>query len=170
MIRLETQRLILRDHLFSDLDAMHTWMSDPEVMSYLNWKTVTREETLKVLQDSLSENTNPHRTKYYFAILPKETQAIIGDTGLTVIAKNDSGGIGEIGYFLLQPYWGKGYATEAAQKVIEFGFSELHLHKITAGCDKDNHGSVRVMRHCGMRKEAEYAQQYFHKGRWRDRL
>jgi [ribosomal protein S5]-alanine N-acetyltransferase len=170
MICLETPRLILRDHLLSDLAALHAWMSNPTVMAYLNWKTTKPEETLKHLQASLAENANPQRTKYFFAIVCKETREIIGDVGLTVLSLNGAGRVGELGYFLLPRYWGKRYATEAAQEVIDFGFAELHLAKIIANCDRANLASERVMQRSGMQKDPEYAERYILNGAWRERV
>jgi ribosomal-protein-alanine N-acetyltransferase len=59
-----------------------------------------------------------------------------------------------MGYFLLEPYWGYGYATEAARLMIGYCFTVLKLHKVTAGCDAGNLASERVMIKCGMKRTA----------------
>jgi RimJ/RimL family protein N-acetyltransferase len=60
--------------------------------------------------------------------------------------------IPEVGMFwaFLKPYWGKGYATEAAQGLIDFAFNELKLRRILAWTDYDNESSMAVMRRLGM--------------------
>ena len=55
-------------------------------------------------------------------IIKKETEDYVGAVGFTILEKNDFGGNAELGYFILKDFWGKGYATEAAQRVIDFAF------------------------------------------------
>jgi RimJ/RimL family protein N-acetyltransferase len=59
----------------------------------------------------------------------------------------------EIWYKLHKNFWGQGYATEAARELLKFGFNELDLHRIEAGCAVDNIASVRVLEKCGMTRE-----------------
>ena len=60
---------------------------------------------------------------------------------------------GEIWYKLHPNYWGKGYATEALNRALDFGFDELKLHRIQAGCAVENIGSIRVLEKVGMTRE-----------------
>jgi ribosomal-protein-alanine N-acetyltransferase len=125
MLRIQGKRIYLRDHLASDLEMFHSWLSDPSVAHYLSWRTRTPEESLIVLAESLQENDNPSRTKFYFAIVLNENGAIImGDAGFTIEKSAEADGIGDLGYFLLQPYWGKGYATEAAHLILRYCFRQ----------------------------------------------
>lgn len=141
--------------MISDLDDIHKWMSDPEVMHYLDWKTTTIEETKKDLLDTIKEIGNPNRKTYFFAIIEKDTQNHVGGAGFTIRSKQNNSGIGEFGYFLLKDYWGKRIAVEVVSRIIKFAFMELKLHKLTASCDKENMASERVMQKCGLIKEAE---------------
>jgi RimJ/RimL family protein N-acetyltransferase len=59
----------------------------------------------------------------------------------------------ELGYWLGVPYWGKGYATEAAQEMMRYGFEELHLHRIFASHFKHNPTSGHILTKLGMRHE-----------------
>lgn len=169
MLRIEGQRIYLRDHLASDLEMFHSWLSDPSVAHYLSWRTRTPEESLIILAESLQENNNPSRTKFHFAMILNENDAIIGDAGFTVEKRAAYGGIADLGYFLLKPYWGKGYATEAARLILRYCFTVLKLHKITAGCDSENRASEKVMIKCGMKREAYRTKHHFLDGEWRDR-
>ncbi len=170
MIKLESDRLILRDHISSDLEAMHSWISDPEIMEYLDWKTNSIEETSLKLKESIDENFNPNRKKYFFAVVQKKNDKVIGDAGFTILSKNDYGGVAECGFFIQKKYWGIGIATEAISRINAFAFNDLGLHKMTAGCDAENKASERVMIKCGMTKEAEFKKHHFHRNKWGDRL
>jgi [ribosomal protein S5]-alanine N-acetyltransferase len=170
MIKLETKRLILRDYVISDLEDVHKWMSDSEVMHYLDWKTCCIEDTRKDLIGTISEINKPNRKIYFFAIIEKETQKHVGGAGFSIRKKQCNSGIAEFGYFLLKEYWGKGIAVEAVLKIIEFGFTELSLHKLSASCDKENKASEKVMQKCGLIKEGELRKEKFHRNKWCDRL
>jgi RimJ/RimL family protein N-acetyltransferase len=59
----------------------------------------------------------------------------------------------DLGYWLGVPFWGQGYATEAARLVISYGFVRLQLHRIQARCFPRNRASARVLEKVGMRYE-----------------
>ena len=170
MLKIEGGRIYLRDHQTDDLEIFHSWLSDPEVMRYLPWRTSTVEESFLQLAECLRENVKENRTKYFFAIILKESEQVVGEAGFTIEAKEAKGGIASMGYFLLKSYWGKGYATEVAQMMIEYCFTTLKLHKVTAGCDAENTASEMVMKKCGMKREGYRKQQYYLAGHWRDRF
>ncbi len=170
MIRMETERLILRDYVISDLEDVHKWMSNPEVMHYLDWKTNTIEETKKNFLRTINDIDNPDRKEYYFAIIEKKSRKHIGGAGFAVKDRQSGGGVAELGYFLSKEYWEKGIALEAVSEIIEFGFRDLNLHKISASCDSDNKASEKIMLKCGLSKEGELKQERFHFNQWRDRL
>ena len=170
MLKIEGDRIILRDHKVEDLMVMHAWMADPEIMHFLPWRTTRLEETFQRLAECLDANAKAERTRYYFAIELKETPCVIGEAGFTLEGRVQEGGAAEMGYFLLRPYWGQGYATEAARLMIAFCFDFLGLHKVTAQCDAGNEASEKVMIRCGMQREAYRRKHQFRDGEWRDRL
>ncbi|MEK1832372.1 GNAT family protein [Priestia megaterium] len=74
----------------------------------------------------------------------------------------------EIGYVLNKTYWGQGFATEALNELIRFGFDVIHLNRIEGGCDIDNIGSEKVMLKVGMQFEGTLRKNEFIKGEFRD--
>jgi [ribosomal protein S5]-alanine N-acetyltransferase len=170
MLSISSKRMILRDHLITDLDDMHEWRSDREIMRFVpGLMTTSREETNAQLLENIFESQKPERTKYYFAAVLK-TGEIIGEAGFSISSRAADGGIANMGYFFKRRYWGNGYGTEAAQLMIHYCFDELGLHKVTSGCDKENKGSEKIMIKCGMKKEAEFIKQVYTGGVWRDRV
>ncbi|WP_080516570.1 GNAT family N-acetyltransferase [Salinispora tropica] len=76
----------------------------------------------------------------------------------------------EIGYVPARTWWGHGYATEATQALMGFGFDQLGLREVSAGCDPANVASARVLTKIGMRP-AGYRHNHLQiRGQWRDRL
>jgi [ribosomal protein S5]-alanine N-acetyltransferase len=170
MIKIVSERLVIRDHLKSDLKAMHQWMSNHVTMKFLDWKTDSIDQTSDKLSEAMADAGSSNRKKYFFAVERRDSSKIIGEVGFTVLSKNDFGGIAESGYFFIPQYWGQGFASEALITVNNFVFDELKLHKVVAGCDAENRASEKVMLKCGMIKEGEFKQHHFHRGKWCDRL
>lgn len=100
-----------------------------------------------------------------WAIVLQQTQIVIGAIGLSINAANAHA---ELGYWIGKPYWGKGYASEAAQAIINFGFQTLMLHRIYATCLKHNCASARVLQKLGMTHEGSQKQHIYHRGQFVD--
>jgi [ribosomal protein S5]-alanine N-acetyltransferase len=156
MINIETNRLIIRDHLEKDLDSLHNLLSHEKAMHYLpDIKTNTLDGSKQNLYEAIKEAHLESRTKYFFAIIEKATDKYIGEIGYTVTINSSYGKVVNLGYFILPMYWGKGFVTEAAKAVIANAFNRGNVIKIETGCVKENIGSERVMKKVGMIKEAE---------------
>jgi len=170
MIRLVTERLIVRDPLPTDIEDWHRLLSDSETMYYLQ-DIMTRSlgESRENLNAAVLEAQNPDRAKYFFAVEEKDTGAFIGTVGYTVTQNTPVGKLADAGYFLLPEYHGHGYATEAFREVIRYAFQDGGVYRISAGCIKENQRSERVMQKCGLVKEAERKAYVWHDGRRKDR-
>jgi ribosomal-protein-alanine N-acetyltransferase len=74
----------------------------------------------------------------------------------------------ELGYWIGVPWWGRGYATEAAKAVVRYGFDELGLHKIHAHYLTRNPASGKVLERIGMRREGLLREEVRKWGRFED--
>lgn len=144
-MRQETARLIVREYTIQDLHEVHAYGSDPVVVKYMLWGPNSIKETQDFIALAISEDAETPRSVYNLAIEHQQTHSLIG--GISLHIKNHEA---EIGWILNQKAWGQGYATEAAQAMIDFGFEHLSLKRITATCDAENRSSYRVMIKCGM--------------------
>jgi RimJ/RimL family protein N-acetyltransferase len=88
-----------------------------------------------------------------FAIAELPGRDLCGSVGLNISGVHKRA---ELGYWIAVPFWGKGYATEAARAVVEFGFETLRLHRINAHYFAGNTGSRRVLEKIGMRHEGRF--------------
>lgn len=86
-----------------------------------------------------------------FAVALKETDRLIGGVGLDGSSGDGSEELA-LGYWLGQPYWGNGYAREAAEAVIDYGFQTLGLDTIRAYTDPSNAASQKILLDCGLKK------------------
>jgi RimJ/RimL family protein N-acetyltransferase len=76
----------------------------------------------------------------------------------------------DLGYELDPDFWGQGYATEAARAMVEFGFTQLRVHRVWSWCVADNAGSAHVLEKLGMQLEGRLRHNEYYKGRWWDTL
>lgn len=135
-----------------DLDALHAILSDNETLSF--WpRPYTREET----RDSIQRNIKSYADNGFgrWACVLKETGAVIGLCGIVKMETNGRE-VNDLGYIFGKSHWGKGYATEAAQAVVDHAFGVLGLDSITANMPWDHNASRRVAEHLGMIKIGEF--------------
>lgn len=163
---LDTERLLLREFVKSDWKAVHEYACDPEVVRYLEWGPNTADESVGFLDATIACQRERPRRVHEFAVVHKADNKLIGGCGIRINEADWE--LAEIGYCFNRNYWNKGYASEAASKVIAFGFERLNLHRVFATCDADNIGSASVLAKCGMRKEGHFLQDKKVRGRWRD--
>ena len=145
---IETGRLILRQALREDADAMfRNWASDPEVTRYLTWPTYQSIDTAHSILDIWCGNyENPEF--YQWMIVPKELGQPIGS--ISVVNHRNDIAEAEIGYCIGRNWWHKGITTEALAAVIGYLFDEVGMNRIEAKHDINNPHSGGVMKKCGM--------------------
>jgi RimJ/RimL family protein N-acetyltransferase len=165
-VRLETRRLILRDYLPGDYDRVHLYASLPEFSRFEMWGPNSEEDTRKFLREMIEEAADPERYEFDLAICLKESGLLIGGCG---IGRDGPGAaIACLGWAINPDFQGQGFATEAAARLIRFGFEDLGLQLIYATCDVRNSASYRVMEKLGLKRERRIDQHMMQKGEMRD--
>jgi ribosomal-protein-alanine N-acetyltransferase len=76
----------------------------------------------------------------------------------------------KLGYAIRRDQWGHGYATDATRTIVDFGFEQLGLHRISAAIGPDNETSIAMAKRLGMQYEGRIRDHVFTNGRWRDSL
>lgn len=164
-MQISTPRLLLREFVHSDWEAVQVYSSDPEVAKFVEWGPNTPAETKAFVRRAIDLSKDRPRFSYELAVVLGSTDKVIGGCGLTVVNKPMTAALG---YVFAKEFWGQGIAAEAASALMQFGFQDLKLHRIYATCDSRNTGSARVMQKCGMRFEGEFKADMLVKGTWRD--
>jgi RimJ/RimL family protein N-acetyltransferase len=144
---LATERLLLRDFRADDIPSLVRLAGAREVAA----------TTLRIPHPYTEEHARQFlhmrqeaKFGYSFAITLRDSGELCGAVGLHPDAMHPRA---ELGYWLGVSYWGKGYATEAARAVIDFGFRELKLKRIFAHHFQGNEASGRVLKKLGMKYE-----------------
>ncbi len=146
----ETERLLFRELLSSDAEAMFELDSSPAVLKYLGVEPLTHVDQTRELIAMIRQQYLDHGIGRWAVIL-KETNEFIGWAGLKFITKlNGFENNYDLGYRLLERHWGKGYGYESAKAFVDFGFSEMKLERISAYVDVNNEGSKRILEKCGL--------------------
>ena len=171
MIKLTTDRLILRDYCEGDFEAYYKLKTDEETMYYMqDIKLGSREEGKKDFADVLKDMKSEHRKFFFLHMELKETHEQVGSIGYTVVDETPIGKIVHLGYFTYKKFWGNGYTSEALGKLLEFAFTKDNVYRVTTGCLKENVGSEKVMIKNGLIKEAEHIDYEWHDGKMKTRL
>jgi RimJ/RimL family protein N-acetyltransferase len=170
MFTVETERLILKPHTLDNLEKMHRWENDPELLYYNDDQPEDRqpdslEETRQYLERIMQPQ--PEANLIHFAIHKKADGDFIGYGMLAYIDRYNRRcrmgiTIGE------QAEWGKGYARETLQAVIDYCFESLGLNRISVEIYDFNERSIRLFEDLGFRREGVVRQAVFKRGAFAD--
>ena len=163
-----TKRLLLREFNHQDWKETLVYQSNPKYLRYYPWTERKEQAVCEFIQQFIEWQGEQPRNKFQLAITLPEQQRLIGNCGIRM--KSQDAKEADIGYEIAPDYWGKGFATEAAQAIVSFGFRELKLHRIWAHCLLDNTASWQVLENIGMRQEGHLRENELLKGNWKDTL
>ena len=142
---LETKRLILRRFEEQDVDAIFNLRRDAEMMRFIREPQKNRKESERWIKlvSSLWETDKIG----FCAVIEKKSSKVIGWCGLWKLTETREI---EVGYAIAKEFWKQGYAHEAADAFLDYGFERLKLDKIAAVARPENISSLRVMEKLGM--------------------
>lgn len=146
---LATDRLLLRPFTLADAPTVQHLAGERAIAS-------TTFNIPYPYEDGMAEDWigthEPQWVARTFLTLAVTTE-VDGLIGAVSLHLQDPHRRGELGYWVGVPYWGRGYATEAARALTEYGFEELGLNRVVARHLTRNPASGRVMQKLGMRFE-----------------
>ncbi len=142
---LKTERLVLRPFEETDAEGLHAYLGDAEVVRYEPYGAMTMEECRLEAARRASDEA-------FWAVCLADGTLI----GNLYLSGADEFGTREIGYVFTRACWHKGYATEAARRLMAYAFERLATRRIIALCDTRNAASFALMERLGMRREGEF--------------
>lgn len=153
-LRLETNRLYLLPFNEKDALKVRDLANNKEIAEILG---LPYPYELKFAQEWIA--SQPELIKrceeFPLKIVSKQLMEIVGTITIRVDKDNNKG---ELGYWIGKDYWGKGYATESINRIVDYGFSELKLNKIWAAVISRNIASIKVLMKVGLQKEGTLRQ------------
>jgi RimJ/RimL family protein N-acetyltransferase len=164
-----TERLRLRPFSRGDVDAVYSYRSRSDVAEYLFDPPMTHQECAEAVRMRTAHIAfSGEGDKIVLALERRDDLRLVGEVSL--IWRSVADQQAELGYILHPDVHGQGYATEAGQALLAFGFEVMGLHRIHARCDARNAASAAVMTRLGMRREAHFRGHAQVKGQWAEEL
>ncbi len=140
---IETDRLILRPLTVNDADAVFEWTGDERVAEYMIYPCHKNIEVTREWLSSLDSLEN----EYTWGFVCKSDSRLIGSGGIRFRTDEN---VWSFGYNLRYDCWGKGYATEASKRMIEYVYSEHNAREFVSEHAVENTASGRVIEKCGL--------------------
>jgi len=154
---LSTPRLHLRKIRKEDLPSLIQYCNNKNISDQIINIPYPYQEEDAISRMNFIFSGFENKERYVFAITLNTNEELIGEIGLHLDKINNSA---QFGYWIAEPFWGKGIATEACSAILKFGFEELDLHKIYATHYPENIASGKVMLNNKMMKEGELKDHY----------
>lgn len=162
---LEGERLLLKPVRVADVTEEYVgWLNNEEINQYLESRFVVQTlEGIRAYVEKIVRDPDI----FFFAMVRKDNNLHIGNIKLGPVDWHHKNG--DIGIIIGdKDSWGKGYATEAITAISNFAFSELGLHKLTAGAYENNVGSIKAFLRAGFYEEGRKKSHYLYRDKYID--
>jgi RimJ/RimL family protein N-acetyltransferase len=166
---LKGENVLLRPIKRSDILCFLKWFNDPEIVQYLDMYLPMTEMSEEKFIEELGTTRAKSDIILVVEAIEGESTKPIGNCGLHQISPKDHNAtfgiiIGE------KDYWSKGYGVEAARLLINYGFQQLNLHRISSSAIVYNDRSIKLHKKLGFRAEGRLRQAMFKNGQYHDRV
>lgn len=158
--------VLLRDFRVDDEDAVLEIAGDVSVSHWLSHDSKNREEVRAMLAGAIERAQLQPRQEWYLAVVVPASDRVVG------FARLARAGVeaGKFGCAIRADEQRNGYATDAARTLIDFGFRDLKLHRISVAIGPDNARSIAGAKRLGFQYEGRLRDHVFTNGAWRDSL
>jgi RimJ/RimL family protein N-acetyltransferase len=164
---LKGKSVLLRPVKRSDISYFLKWFNDPEVIQYLEWYLPMTEMGEEKYIEELGTTRMKSDALFVIEVIEGASTKPIGNCGLDRInSKDHNAGFGIV--IGEKDYWSKGYGLEAARLLINYGFQQLNLHRISSGAFAFNDRSIKLHKKLGFREEGRLRQAFFKNGQYHD--
>ncbi len=150
---MKTDRLILRRFESGDWRDLYDYLSQESVMKYEPYGVFSEEESRR-------EAARRSNDDAFWAVCLTDSGKVIGNIYFQQ-QEPKAFMTWELGYVFNACYQGKGYATEACRRILQFGFEKLGAHRIIGSCNPENTASWRLLERLGMRREGHFKKPAF---------
>lgn len=156
-LRIETERLLLREMLPNDAEALYEMDSNPNVHRYLGNEPVTSIDQVYGYIGSIRDQYLKNGIGRFVVVL-KATNEVIGWAGIKYITEPENNRVNfyDLGYRLQEKHWRNGYALEAAKAWLDYGFRQMKIPLMVGIAHVDNLGSNTILKRIGMKQTDQY--------------
>ena len=144
MVELRVQQFILRRYRLEDADSLYQrFGTDPFMYRYSGWNPYATPE---MARDTVQKFIEGYRDDHVYSWIIDADDVVLGTIG-AYDYRNDSI---EVGFSIVRPCWGRGYATDVLKTVLTYLTENEGISRVTAWCAAENAGSKRVLEKAGM--------------------
>jgi ribosomal-protein-alanine N-acetyltransferase len=162
--QLQTERLILREIVAADAEAVFQFRSDPEEQKHNDAPLQSLEESHQLIERLARQYVSKSAIQWGLTLRGDNT--VIGLFGYNYWDRANFKAA--IGYDLKRAYWGRGIMPEALRGIIDFGFERMNLNRIEAHTNTENAASVRMLAKLGFWQEGTFHDQFYENGEFHD--
>lgn len=162
-MELTTRRLRLREFKEEDWRATLAYQKDPRYLQFYEWEERNEPEVKHLIEMFIHWQKETPRRKYQLAVCLAGEDELIGNCGIR--KDRAEARLADMGYEIAPQHWGRGYATEAARRIVQFGFEALGVERITAEFVEENARSRRVLEKAGLKFDHRREARLWFKGR-----
>lgn len=145
---MKTKRTRLRRFQLSDFENMRKLESDADIMKFTPARVPFSSEQTRSRLETLIKKETEYHPYGVWAVENIHDQDFIG---WFMLLKTDLE-FPELGFMIVQKYWGQGLSVEISEAIINYGFKTLEVQAITARTDHNNHISIRVLEKLGFKQ------------------
>jgi RimJ/RimL family protein N-acetyltransferase len=166
---LKGKRVLLRPVTRSDIVYFLKWFNDAEIVQYVGLYLPMTEMSEEKFVEELGTTRATSDIILVIEVVEGDSARPIGNCGLHQISPKDHDAvfgivIGE------KDHWGKGYGTEAGRLLLDYGFQQLNLHRISSSALAFNERSIKLHKKLGFVEEGRLRQAMFKNGQYHDRV
>jgi RimJ/RimL family protein N-acetyltransferase len=166
---LRGKSVLLRPFKRADISHFLKWFNDPEIVQYLDMYLPMTEMGEEKFIEELGTTRAASDVILVIEAIEGTATKPIGNCGLHQINPKDHNAIFGI-VIGERDYWSKGYGVEAARIIIDYGFQQLNLHRISSAAVAFNERSIKLHKKLGFREEGCLRKAMFKNGQYHDRL
>jgi len=155
---------VLREFVPADEASVVAWSCDARVTRHMPLAPRDPEGARRHFASLLRQPSSRSRSVWELAVTLVDGGDPIGACEVSLTSSTSA----EIGYVLARRYWGLGYATELAQRLVRLAFEDLGVERVDSTVDVDNVRSMGVLEKAGLRWEALRRHHARARGRWWD--
>jgi [ribosomal protein S5]-alanine N-acetyltransferase len=164
---LKTKRLNVRELTKTDIYNVHVLHSLPETDQFNTLGIPENIQTTeKILTEWLRLQKQEPRNSYIFCIEKNDDNSFVGLIALNLGKVNFK--TAEVWFKIHKDQWRQGYTSEALTRLLNFGFNDLKLHRIEAGCAVENIASSKTLEKAGFIREGMKRKKLPIRGEWKD--
>ncbi len=160
---LTSERFVYNEIQPSDGEELHAYQSLPEQLFFMAVDKAEYDDgVLRVERYIEHKGSRDDQRMFAFAVRQKTDNRLVGEVSLSKIEIAQA----SLGFSVAPDFWGRGYASEMASRIIEYGFKDLKLHRIFANIAIENKASKRVAEKIGMSYEGTARESKWAQERW----